>query len=153
MKIIIAPDKFKGSRKSIEACDAIKEGILEAENNIEVLLFPMADGGDGFAEVMKYYLRTETQFARTVDPLGRNISASYEWNKKDFVDKEGNIFISAPGDVWILSPDAKLLGKIVTPERSENMAWGGEDGKTQYFTAHSSLYKLKINTGGKFSWQ
>ena len=84
MKIIIAPDKFKGSLKSIEVCDAIKKGIFEADNSIESLSFPMADGGDGFAEVMKYYLHTETQFARTVDPLGRNISASYEWNKKDF---------------------------------------------------------------------
>lgn len=85
MKIIIAPDKFKGSLTSIEACDAIKKGILEAENNIEVLLFPMADGGDGFAEVMKYYLHTETQFVDTVDPLGRDISAFYEWNKKGLV--------------------------------------------------------------------
>lgn len=83
--IVIAPDKFKGSLTSIEACNAIKEGILEAENNIELLLFPMADGGDGFAEVMKYYLHTETQFAVTVDPLGRIISTSYEWNKKDLV--------------------------------------------------------------------
>ena len=85
MKIIIAPDKFKGSLTSIEVCHAIKEGILEADNTIETLLFPMADGGDGFAEVLKYYLHTETQFAETVDPLGRNISASYEWNKKDLV--------------------------------------------------------------------
>ena len=69
------------------------------------------------------------------------------------VDKEGNIFVSAPGGVWILSPDAKLLGKIVTPERPANMAWGDEDGKTLYLTAHSSLYKVRVNTGGKFSWQ
>ncbi len=85
MKIIIAPDKFKGSLTSIEVCNAIKGGILEADNTIETLLFPMADGGDGFAEVLKYYLHTETQFVETFDPLGRNISASYEWNKKDLV--------------------------------------------------------------------
>ncbi len=85
MKVIIAPDKFKGSLTSIKACDAIEKGIHETENNIEVLSFPMADGGDGFAEVMKYYLHTETQFVDTVDPLGRNISASYEWDKKDLV--------------------------------------------------------------------
>lgn len=69
------------------------------------------------------------------------------------VDKEGNIFVSAPGGVWILSSEAKLLGKIVTPERPANMAWGDEDGKTLYLTAHSSLYKVRVNTGGKFSWQ
>jgi len=69
------------------------------------------------------------------------------------VDKEGNLFVSAPGGVWILSPEGKLLGKIVTPERPANMAWGDEDGKTLYLTAHTSLYKIRIATGGKFSWQ
>ncbi|MEP7232399.1 MAG: hypothetical protein ABI691_19205 [Ginsengibacter sp.] len=54
---------------------------------------------------------------------------------------------------WILSPDAKLLGKIVTPERPANMAWGDEDGKTLYLNAHTRLYKIRGNTGGKFSWQ
>jgi len=69
------------------------------------------------------------------------------------IDREGNLFVSAPGGVWILSSDAKLLGKIVTPERPANMAWGDDDGKSLYFTAHSSLYKVRVTTGGKFSWQ
>ncbi len=69
------------------------------------------------------------------------------------VDKEGNLFVSAPGGLWILSPGGILLGKIVTPERPANMAWGDADGKTLYLTAHTSLYKIRVNTGGKFSWQ
>jgi gluconolactonase len=69
------------------------------------------------------------------------------------IDKLGNLFVSAPGGVWILSPEARLLGKIVTPERPANMAWGDSDGKSLYLTAHSSLYKVRVNTGGKFSWQ
>lgn len=69
------------------------------------------------------------------------------------VDKEGNLFVSAPGGLWILNSKGKLLGKIVTPERPANMAWGGEDGKTLYLTAHTSLYRVKTTTGGKFSWQ
>ncbi len=69
------------------------------------------------------------------------------------VDKQGNLFVSAPGGVWVISPEAKLLGKIVTPERPANMAWGDADGKTLYFTAHSSLYAVRVNTGGKFAWQ
>lgn len=69
------------------------------------------------------------------------------------VDKEGNLYVSAPGGVWILSADGRLLGKIVTPERPANMAWGDEDGKSLYLTAHSSLYRIRINTGGRFSWQ
>jgi gluconolactonase len=69
------------------------------------------------------------------------------------VDKLGNLFVSAPGGVWIISPEGKLLGKITTPERPANMAWGDADGKTLYLTAHSSLYKIRVNTGGKFAWQ
>lgn len=68
------------------------------------------------------------------------------------IDKEGNLFVSAPGGLWILSAEGKLLGKIVTPERPANMAWG-DDGKTLYLTAHTSIYKLIVNTGGKFSWE
>jgi gluconolactonase len=68
------------------------------------------------------------------------------------IDQEGNLFVSAPGGLWVLNSDGKILGKIVTPERPANMAWG-DDGKTLYLTAHSSLYKLRVNTGGKFSWQ
>lgn len=63
------------------------------------------------------------------------------------VDSKGYLFVSAPGGVWILSPEGTLLGRITTPERPANMAWG-EDGKTLFFTAHSSLYKMRVKNGG-----
>ena len=64
------------------------------------------------------------------------------------VDVNGNVFVSAPGGVWILSPQGKLLGKIIGPERPANMAWG-EDGKTLFLAAHTGLYKIRTLTGGK----
>ncbi len=82
MKIIVAPDKFKGTLTSFEVCNAIAAGIKQVNKNTEVFLFPMADGGDGFAEVMKYYLQTDTVSCTAVDPLGRSIPASYQWNPK-----------------------------------------------------------------------
>ena len=69
------------------------------------------------------------------------------------VDRAGNLFVSAPGGVWILSDKGETLGKIITPERPANMAWGDDDGKTLYFTAHAYLYKIRLLTGGKFAWQ
>lgn len=69
------------------------------------------------------------------------------------VDRAGNLFVSAPGGIWILDAAGSLLGKIVTPERPANLAWGDADGKTLYLTAHSSLYRLRVLTGGKFSWE
>jgi len=106
---------------------------------------------------------TKTLWRYEVQPDGtlKNGKIFFDWNLTEDdealdgmkVDKEGNLFVSAPGGLWILSPEGKLLGKIVTPERPANMTWGDEDGKTLYLTAHSSLYKIRINTGGKFSWQ
>ena len=64
------------------------------------------------------------------------------------VDLNGNVYVSAPGGVWIISPDAKLLGKIIGPERPANMAWG-DDGKTLYLAAHTGLYKIRTKIGGK----
>src|SRR4051812_26493751 len=81
MKIIIAPDKFKGSLTSFEACNAIAEGIRTVDVNAEILLFPMADGGDGFATVMQHYLHTATIDCDTVDPLLRKIPGHYQWNE------------------------------------------------------------------------
>lgn len=78
-RILIAPDKFKGSLTSFQACEAIAEGIAEAA----VTILPMADGGDGFAAVMKHYLTTETIECPSVDALGRPISASYELDRKN----------------------------------------------------------------------
>lgn len=67
------------------------------------------------------------------------------------VDVKGNLFVSAPGGVYVLSPEGTLLGKIVTPERPANMAWGDADGKTLYLTAHTSLYRIRTLTGGKIA--
>ena len=83
MKVLIAPDKFKGSLSSLEACNAIKEGLQHADKNIKTQIFPMADGGDGFAEVLKYYLHTTTIKVESVDPLGREIESAYEIDETD----------------------------------------------------------------------
>lgn len=65
------------------------------------------------------------------------------------VDLAGNLFVSAPGGLWVLSPEGKYLGKIICPERPANMAWGDSDGKTLYLTAHTGLYKIRTVHGGK----
>ena len=83
MKIIIAPDKFKGSLTSFEVCKAISDGIKKTNEKNEIIEFPMADGGDGFASVLQHYLKTDTVICDTVDPLGRSITAFYQWDEKN----------------------------------------------------------------------
>ena len=78
MKIIIANDKFKGTLTSMEVCRAIQSGLYNVDAKLLVSMFPMADGGDGFASVMKLYTSTETRVVKSDDALGREISSAYE---------------------------------------------------------------------------
>lgn len=64
------------------------------------------------------------------------------------VDTEGNVYVSAPGGLQIVSPEGKHLGTIVTPQHVHNMAWGDEDGKTLYLCARNGLYRIRLNIAG-----
>ena len=55
-------------------------------------------------------------------------------------DQHGNIWVTAPGGVWVYSPTGELLGKIRVPEMVANLTWGGPNFRTLYLTAtHSGL--------------
>jgi len=62
------------------------------------------------------------------------------------VDANGNIYTAGPGGIWVLSPGGKHLGTIAPPETPANCAWG-EDGKTLYITAVTSVYKVRTLVG------
>ena len=64
------------------------------------------------------------------------------------VDKAGNLYVSGPGGLWILSPQGKHLGTIIAPKHPHNFAWGDADGKTLYLCARSGLYRIKLNIEG-----
>ncbi|MGH8351515.1 MAG: SMP-30/gluconolactonase/LRE family protein, partial [Pseudomonas sp.] len=64
------------------------------------------------------------------------------------VDVAGNLYVSGPGGLWILSPDGKHLGTISSGRHPHNMAWGNADGKTLYLTAQSGLYRMRLNIPG-----
>ena len=64
------------------------------------------------------------------------------------VDQKGNLYVWAPGGLWVISPEGKHLGTIVTPRHVHNMAWGDADGKTLYLCARSGLYRIRLNIAG-----
>ena len=64
------------------------------------------------------------------------------------VDRQGNVYVSGPGGVWILSPDARHLGTIKIPELPANFAWGDADARTLYLTARTGLYRVRLNIPG-----
>ncbi len=64
------------------------------------------------------------------------------------VDQQGNLYVSGPGGLWVISPAGKHLGTIKAPRHIHNMAWGDEDGKTLYLTARTTLYRMRLNIPG-----
>ena len=81
MKIVIAPDKFKGSLTGFEYCDAVEEGIRMVYPNAEILKKPLADGGDGTIAVVKHYIGGERVELTVNDPLFRPLKTAYIFSK------------------------------------------------------------------------
>ena len=82
MKIIIAPDKFKGSLSSIEVCNSLTKGLKMNNSNLNVISCPMADGGDGSLEIINYYLDLKSVEITVNDPLFRPIKSIYYISEK-----------------------------------------------------------------------
>lgn len=76
-KVLIAPDKFKGSLSALEVCQAIKSGIQRVLPGAEVLLHPLADGGEGSLDILSEHLELEPIEAIVQDPLFRPVRATY----------------------------------------------------------------------------
>jgi gluconolactonase len=65
------------------------------------------------------------------------------------VDVKGNVYSSGPDGVWIMSPEGKHLGTIITPTRITNPAFGDADGKMLYLTTHTGeLYRVHLKIEG-----
>lgn len=77
MKIVIAPDSFKGSLTSPEVCRAIETGVRAALPDAETVLVPIADGGEGTARTLVEGTGGELLSARVTGPLGDPVQAEY----------------------------------------------------------------------------
>jgi glycerate kinase len=79
MKILIAPDKFKGALSAREAAENIAKGLHDALPDATIEMVPMADGGEGTAEVIYNARGGFWLQCKAHDPLGREIDARYAW--------------------------------------------------------------------------
>ena len=83
-RILIAPDKFKGSLGARDVAQNIAAGLREVLSNAKIDIVPMADGGEGTAEVICDALEGLWVMCKAHDPLGREIDCRYAYieNKK-----------------------------------------------------------------------
>jgi glycerate kinase len=79
MKILIAPDKFKGALNARDAAQNIAKGLLDVLPDAQIEVVPMADGGEGTAEAICDARGCSWLECKAHDPLGREIDARYGW--------------------------------------------------------------------------
>jgi len=65
------------------------------------------------------------------------------------VDVEGRVYCTGPGGTWVFAPDGTRLGIIRTPEVPANLAFGGPDLRTIFFTARTSVYSMRVKVPGQ----
>lgn len=80
MRVLIVPDKFKGTLAADAAARAIAAGWRRARPDDRLTLLPMSDGGDGFGVVLSSLLGAGTRELRTVDAAGRPLTAKWWWH-------------------------------------------------------------------------
>src|SRR5437667_12383681 len=85
MNILIAPDKFKGSLSARQVAENIAFGIRDVIPDVQIEIAPVADGGEGTAEVICNARGGEWVTCRAHGPLGNPIEARYVWSGESAV--------------------------------------------------------------------
>lgn len=103
MKAVIAIDSLKGSLSSVEAGQAIAEGIKKADAKAEVVIRPLADGGEGTVEALVCGMNGTLQHVKVTGPLGEPVVCEY-----GIIDETKTAVIEMSGAAGItLVPDTK----------------------------------------------
>jgi glycerate kinase len=79
VRILIAPDKFKGALNAREVAENIAKGLGDVSPDAEIEIVPMADGGEGTAEAICEARSGSWLNCKAHDPIGREIDARYAW--------------------------------------------------------------------------
>ena len=103
MRAVIAIDSLKGSLSSIEAGQAIAEGIRKADAKADVVIRPLADGGEGTVEALVCGMNGTLQHVKVTGPLGEPVACEY-----GIIAETKTAVIEMSGAAGItLVPDAK----------------------------------------------
>jgi glycerate kinase len=79
LKVLVVPDKFKGTLTAAQAAGAIVNGWWGARPQDELEMLPMSDGGDGFGEIIAQLIGATEHVCATVDAAGRPVGAKWWW--------------------------------------------------------------------------
>jgi glycerate kinase len=124
LKVLVVPDKFKGTLTAAAAANAIAKGWRRARPDDTVQLLPTSDGGDGFGEVISQLLEAKVQSVRTVDAAHRACVARWWWEpkRKTAIVETANVIGLAmlpPGKFHPFQLDTFGIGAVVRAAESK----------------------------------
>jgi glycerate kinase len=160
VKILIAPDKFKGSLNARAVAENIAAGLREVLPEAKIDIVPMADGGEGTAEVICDALEGSWVKCEAHDPLGREIDCRYgdidngagrsraTWTgKPERVDEPGGESINRKLAVMEMS-EAAGMRRIQPNERDVDLAGTFGVGEMLLEAARHGAREIIIGLGG-----
>lgn len=108
MKVVVAIDSFKGSLSSMEAGQAIAEGVKRVHQNAEVVVRPLADGGEGTVEALVEGMGGIFVTKEVTGPLGEKVEAVYGViESKEDSSKTAIIEMSAAAGITLVPEDSR----------------------------------------------
>src|SRR4051794_17218767 len=81
-RVLVTPDKFKGTLSAGQAARAIASGWTSARPHDQLELLPMSDGGDGFGKIVGHLLSATRKTIKTCNPARQPITAHWWWVQK-----------------------------------------------------------------------
>lgn len=144
------------------ASDAAPQGIYRWKNGVVDALaidfpgvtYPQTPNGLAFSPDEKYlYITLKQQIYRfTVQPDGTlsNLEPFVDYASADGfrVDRSGNLYLSAKGELVVASPEGKRLASLPIPGGITNMTFGDADRKTLYIVNEEGIVRVRVNTAG-----
>lgn len=109
---------------------------------------PVGEIGENHKAIMRYEVQPDGTLKNGVVFFDFTAAPGEDGLDGIKIDRKGNLYVSAPGGLWVISPEGKHLGTIITPRHAHNFNWGDADGKTLYLCARNALYRIKLNIEG-----
>ena len=133
--VLVAPDSFKGSLTSVQVATALRDGWLRGRPGDEVLLAPLADGGEGTLVAIEAAGGWERRVAPATDPIGRPIEAT--WLR------------SADGTRAVVElAAASGLSRLSSAERAPAAASTGGTGEILRAVLDEEIHEITLGIGG-----
>ena len=144
MRILIAPDKFKGSLSAREVAENIAAGLREVLPDAKIDIVPVADGGEGTAEAICEARGGSWLQCKAHDPIGREIDARYAWIEER---KLAVMEMSEAAGMRRLSESERDSGR----ERNHYWSWRQRDKRWRIRNGEGAWVSIRLRTAA-FAW-